>query len=185
MIFVAANKAIQGQIDEATLQACCKAVVAHTAHLQSATKAKSDYNSKPAQAVDGAAKLVKEATNALVNETKQVAFQKEQDAAANSGNSFGNIKAEMELEANLQRLRAQLETANNVCHSSPSSFTSLTPLTNNRISSDSENVFTKMPKKRPLPNQLPPPLTPPNLSATMLTLTRRRLPILLEEVVVA
>ncbi len=111
---LAANKAIQGQIDEATLQACCKAVVAHTAHLQSATKAKSDYNSKPAQAVDSAAKLVKEATNALVNETKQVAFKKEQDAAANVGNSFGNIKAEMELEANIQRLRAQLESANKV-----------------------------------------------------------------------
>eukprot|EP01127_Copromyxa_protea_P016517 TRINITY_DN491_c0_g1_i1.p1 TRINITY_DN491_c0_g1~~TRINITY_DN491_c0_g1_i1.p1 ORF type:complete len:1099 (+),score=324.41 TRINITY_DN491_c0_g1_i1:26-3298(+) len=107
-----ANKAIQGSIDEATLQACCKAVVAHTAHLQSATKAKSDYHSKSAQGVENAAKSVKEATNSLVNQTKKVAFNKEQVASAAAGNSFGNIKAEMELETNIQRLKAQIESAN-------------------------------------------------------------------------
>lgn len=139
--------------------------MAHTAHLQSATKAKSDYNSKAAQGVESAAKLVKEATNSLVNETKQVAFKKEQDAANNAGNSFGNIKAEMELEANIQRLRAQLEGANKVL--TTTGFTSNCFL---RICLHSEREDMKTPGQHYLsqPKALlstpPHPLNPPLLT---------------------
>jgi len=107
-----ANKAISGEIDEALLVACCNAVSAHTAKLQSATKSKSDVRSKSVQGVDGAAKLVKEATNSLVNETKKVAFSKDQVGGPQTGSEFGNIKAVMELEGNIGRLRDQIRKAN-------------------------------------------------------------------------
>eukprot|EP01126_Amoeba_proteus_P049768 TRINITY_DN5837_c0_g1_i20.p1 TRINITY_DN5837_c0_g1~~TRINITY_DN5837_c0_g1_i20.p1 ORF type:complete len:722 (-),score=184.77 TRINITY_DN5837_c0_g1_i20:92-2257(-) len=112
LLVASANKP-DGEIDEASLIACTRAVAAHTAKLQSATKAKGEAHSKAVTGVDNAAKQVRDATNALLSEAKTrigaMTSQAEEDI---SFNSFGTIKAEMELETNIQRLKARIETAN-------------------------------------------------------------------------
>eukprot|EP01126_Amoeba_proteus_P049772 TRINITY_DN5837_c0_g1_i4.p1 TRINITY_DN5837_c0_g1~~TRINITY_DN5837_c0_g1_i4.p1 ORF type:complete len:706 (+),score=178.07 TRINITY_DN5837_c0_g1_i4:382-2499(+) len=112
LLVASANKP-DGEIDEASLIACTRAVAAHTAKLQSATKAKGEAHSKAVTGVDNAAKQVRDATNALLSEAKtKIGATKSQAEEDISFNSFGTIKAEMELETNIQRLKARIETAN-------------------------------------------------------------------------
>jgi hypothetical protein len=59
-------------VDEGALVACCRAVAAHTGRLQISSKVKADTHSVAQPKVDKAAKLVKDSTNELLNETKRV-----------------------------------------------------------------------------------------------------------------
>jgi len=107
-----ANKAIVGNVDEATLTACCKTVAAHTAKLQQATRVKSEHDSKAQAQLDQAAKLVKESTNGLVEETKKYSLFEESQIQVKTGSGFNNIKAERELEGTIARLKDDLQKAN-------------------------------------------------------------------------
>lgn len=69
---LAANNALAGTVDEGALVACCRAVAAHTGKLQISSKVKADRDSVAQPKVDKAAKLVKDTTNDLLNETKRV-----------------------------------------------------------------------------------------------------------------
>lgn len=67
-----ANNALNGNVDEASLVSCCRAVAAHTGKLQISSKVKADRDSPAQASMDKAAKMVKDTTNDLVAETKRV-----------------------------------------------------------------------------------------------------------------
>lgn len=108
-----ANNALAGTVDEGALVACCRAVAAHTGKLQISSKVKADRDSVAQPKVDKAAKLVKDTTNDLLNETKRVAEFEEVDIGIKiKDTEVGNIRAEMELEGVVSRFRADVDKAN-------------------------------------------------------------------------
>jgi hypothetical protein len=108
-----ANNAIKGNVDEASLVSCCRAVAAHTGKLQISSKVKADRDSKAQVQMDKAAKMVKDTTNDLVVETKRVAAFEEVDIGIKvKETEVGNIRAEMELEGCVSRFRADVDKAN-------------------------------------------------------------------------
>jgi len=85
----AANKAATGMADEEELVATARAVAASTAHLVSASRAKTDTNSAAHKNLSDAAKSVATATSSLVS------------AAAKAGNLADEAAAEEEMQSNL------------------------------------------------------------------------------------
>lgn len=108
----AANNALNGNVDEAQLVSCCRAVAAHTGKLQLSAKVKADRDSPAQIKMDKASKLVKDTTGDLVTETKRVADFEEVDIGLKiKDTEVGNIRAEMELEALVSQFRADVDKA--------------------------------------------------------------------------
>jgi talin len=108
-----ANQAAEGKAEEESLVASARAVASATAHLVSASKAKSDPNSKAQQALSAAAKSVATATSQLVAAAGQAAQFNEQEEEIdvnqfNFGTAGGKAK-DLEQQALILKLEKELE----------------------------------------------------------------------------
>jgi len=109
----AANSAADGKVEEEALVASARAVASATAHLVSASKAKSDPNSKAQQALSSAAKAVATATSQLVAAAGQAAQFAEEEVEEdvnkyNFGSAGGKAK-ELEQQVRILQLEKELE----------------------------------------------------------------------------
>jgi len=108
-----ANQAASGKAEEEALVASARGVASATAHLVSASKAKSDPNSKAQQSLSAAAKSVATATSQLVAAAGQAAQFTEQDqeedvSLFNFGTAGGKAK-ELEQQTLILKLEKELE----------------------------------------------------------------------------
>jgi talin len=108
-----ANQAADGKVEEESLVASARSVASATAHLVSASKAKSDPNSKAQQSLTAAAKSVATATSQLVAAAGQAAqFTEEQEEEDinkyNFGTAGGKAK-ELEQQTLILKLEKELE----------------------------------------------------------------------------
>jgi talin len=108
-----ANQAAAGKAEEESLVASARSVASATAHLVSASKAKSDPNSKAQQSLAAAAKSVATATSALVSAAGQAAQFTEQDEEEdinkyNFGSAAGKAK-DLEQQTLILKLEKELE----------------------------------------------------------------------------
>jgi talin len=115
MLVQASNAAVQGKAQEEHLVAAARAVASATAHLVTASRVKSDSNSKAQQNLTSAAKAVANATNELVKAAQHASnFEKEEEVVTvGSGiavdTQLFNQQAEiLRLERKLQRARQDL-----------------------------------------------------------------------------
>jgi len=107
-----ANQAAQGKAEEESLVASARAVASATAHLVSASKAKSDPNSKAQQSLSNAAKAVAQATSQLVSaagQAAQFAEEEEDDVAQYNFGSAGGKAKELEQQVRILKLEKDLE----------------------------------------------------------------------------
>jgi len=108
-----ANQAAQGKAEEESLVASARSVASATAHLVSASKAKSDPNSKAQQALGNAAKSVATATSQLVTAAGQAAqftdVQEEEDVSKFNFGSAGGKAKELEQQTLILKLEKELE----------------------------------------------------------------------------
>jgi len=109
----AANQAAQGKAEEEALVASARAVASATAHLVSASKAKSDPNSKAQQSLSNAAKAVATATSQLVAAAGQAAQfaeeEEEEDVNKYNFGSTGGKAKELEQQVRILQLEKELE----------------------------------------------------------------------------
>jgi len=108
-----ANNAAAGKAEEEALVASARSVASATAHLVSASKAKSDPNSKAQQSLTSAAKSVATATSQLVTAAGQAAQFTEQEEESdpnqfNFGSAGGKAK-ELEQQTLILKLEKELE----------------------------------------------------------------------------
>jgi len=108
-----ANQAAEGNAEEESIVASARSVASATAHLVSASKAKSDPNSKAQQALSAADKSVATATSQLVLAAGQAAQFTEQDEEEdvnkyNFGSTSGKTK-ELEQQTVILKLEKELE----------------------------------------------------------------------------
>jgi len=104
-----ANDATQGKIDDSYLIASSKSVSATTTQLVTATRVKSDANSKSQAKLDNAAKSVMRATKALVDVAKNYATKEEQEMITRGTSHHGNFRFEMEQNGKIEKLGRELE----------------------------------------------------------------------------
>jgi len=108
-----ANQAAQGKAEEESLVASARGVASATAHLVSASKAKSDPNSKAQQALSTAAKSVATATSQLVAAAGQAAQfteqEEEEDVNKYNFGSAGGKAKELEQQTLILKLEKELE----------------------------------------------------------------------------
>jgi len=109
----AANQAADGKAEEESLVASARSVASATAHLVSASKAKSDPNSKAQQALTSAAKSVATATSQLVSAAGQAAQfteqEEEEDVNKYNFGSAGGKAKELEQQTLILKLEKELE----------------------------------------------------------------------------
>jgi len=108
-----ANQAASGKTEEEALVASARSVASATAHLVSASKAKSDPNSKAQQSLTAAAKSVATATSQLVTAAGQAAQFTEQEEEEdvnkyNFGSAAGKAK-DLEQQTLILKLEKELE----------------------------------------------------------------------------
>lgn len=107
-----ANSAAEGKAEEEALVASARAVATATAHLVSASKAKSDPNSKAQQSLSTAAKSVATATSQLVAAAGQAAQfneEEEDDVSKYNFGSAGGKAKELEQQVRILKLEKELE----------------------------------------------------------------------------
>jgi len=109
----AANQAAEGKAEQEALIASARAVSSATAHLVSASKAKSDPNSKGQQGLSVAAKSVNNATAELLSAADKVArFNEEQEAEDDTNfslSAFGGKAKDLEQQTLILKLEKELE----------------------------------------------------------------------------
>jgi len=103
-----ANGTVQGKSEEEELIASAKQVSSSTAHLVSASRAKSDPNSAASKQLSAAAKSVAEATQKLVDAVKENRNAKPQVGAYELD---AGTRAEMEQQIEILKLEKALEMA--------------------------------------------------------------------------
>lgn len=108
-----ANDSVEGKAQEEALVSTARAVAAATAHLVSASKAKSDPNSESIRNLSAAAKLVANATSKMVEAANSASKFKEELQEKEDEETFkglGNTKVvELEIQAKISQLEKQLE----------------------------------------------------------------------------
>jgi len=106
-----ANEATKGNIDDSYLIATANFVQALTTQLVTATKVKSDPNSKSQVKLDGAAKAVLRATRALVEVAQQFALKEEQEiiVKVRSMSVSNSMRFEMEENSKISDLEKKYD----------------------------------------------------------------------------
>jgi len=111
-----ASNSVEGKAEEEELVAVARMVASSTAQLVSASRAKSDTNSKNHQFLMDAAKTVANATSQLVtaakNATKMLQEEQEEELASNyTGSAVKQLEQQMKvlkLEKELEKARQQM-----------------------------------------------------------------------------
>jgi len=105
----AANKSVQGKIDDALVIAASKQVTATTAQLVSAMRSKSEPGWPSNQLIDISSKEVLRTTRKLTETTRSYLNKEEQQMIEKAQGVALSIKAEMEQQAKITRLENDLE----------------------------------------------------------------------------